>query len=318
MKIGTRKSRLAVIQTKLVADAIKARFPKLDVEIVGYETEGDQQLHRSLSDFGGKGAFTQDIERAILEGKIDLAVHSAKDMPLDIADGLVIGAVLKRADARDVWVSCTPKRLAERTAGTVAGTGSRRRALQALEINSGLAIKDIRGNVPTRLKKMSDGQYDGIILAAAGLKRLGYLQETEDEQGSFMLEGVRYYYEYLPAGQFLPAAGQGIIAVEARREDSQEVLQAMNDEETWLQFLVERAFLRAIGGSCNEAAAIRTYRLQDHLIVQARYAADGQRMETFFGRKALTDSAAENKKIAETIGVLAASRLLAKGGNHER
>lgn len=312
MKIGTRKSRLAVIQTELVADAIRAYFPGMDVQIMGYETEGDKQFQRSLSDFGGKGAFTQDIERAMLSGNIDLAVHSAKDMPLDLPEGLAIGAVLKREDARDMWISCVPGKLCERTAGTVAGTGSRRRALQAMEMNPGLMIKDIRGNVSTRLRKMSDGMYDGIILAAAGIKRLGYLPETEDEQGSFLLEGVQYYYEYLPAGQFLPAAGQGIIAVEARQEDCGEVLAAINDDETWLMMSAERAFLKAIGGSCNEAAAISTRILNKHMILQARYAGDGEQMQAVFGRKALTASAAENMKIAEDMGIRAAKRLLLK------
>lgn len=310
MKIGTRKSRLAVIQTELVADAVKAHFPELDVEIIGYETEGDKNLKRSLSDFGGKGAFTQDIERAILSGNIDLAVHSAKDMPLDMPEGLTIGAVLKREDSRDMWISRVPERLDERAKGTVAGTGSRRRALQAKEINPGLILKDIRGNVPTRLKKMSEGMYDGIILAAAGLKRLGYLPDTEAEQGSILMEGVQYYYEYLPSERFLPAAGQGIIAVEARQGAHKEVLAAINDEMAELMLTAERAFLKAIGGSCNEAAAISTQLLRDHLMLQARYAGSGEQMQTVYVRRPLKESGTENKTIAEKMGALAAKRLL--------
>jgi uroporphyrinogen III methyltransferase/synthase len=312
MKIGTRKSLLAMVQTQMVAQAIKEKFPELAIEISGCETKGDLQQGRSLSDFGGKGAFTQDIENEILAGRLDLAVHSAKDMPMALPEGLVIGAVLKREDSRDVWVSCSQERLADLKANSVAGTGSQRRALQVRELNEGLMVKDIRGNVPTRLKKVSDGLYDGVILAAAGLKRLGYIQTDEAETGSFELEGIRYYYEYLPSAQFLPAAGQGIIAIEAREGDAGEVLAALNDEPTWLMLVAERAFLKEIGGSCNEAAAISSHMMKGHLVIQARYAGTGNQMRTAFGRKPLTDSHEENERIAETMGILAARRLLSQ------
>lgn len=320
MKIGTRRSRLAVIQTELVAEAVRSHFPEINIEIEGYETKGDIQMHRSLSDFGGKGAFTKEIEQAILEGAVDMAVHSAKDMPLDMQEGLAIAAVLRREDSRDVWISCRPESMAACGQGTVAGTGSKRRELQAMELNPGLEVRDIRGNVPTRLRKLADGMYDGIILAAAGLRRLGYLSAADEVQsahmqgqmsGSFVLEGRRFYYEYLPEGRFLPAAGQGIIAIETRQDDCGEIMAAVNDRDTWLMLLAERAFLRGIGGGCNEAAAILTRIQCGHLIIQARYAGKEERMQTVFVRKALAESQEVNERLAEASGLLAAERLMA-------
>lgn len=308
MKIGTRKSRLAVIQAELVMSAIREHFPMLDVELTGLDTKGDRQLNRSLSDFGGKGAFTREIERAMLEGSIDLAVHSAKDLPLDLPEELCIGAVLKREDSRDVWISCHYARMKDCPDKTIVGTGSRRRALQAAEINPGLEAGDIRGNVQTRLKKLSDGHYDGIILAAAGLKRLGYL--TDEDRGYFVLEGIRYYYEYLPDNRFLPAAGQGIIAVEARQNDCREILEAIHDEESWLMFTAERAFLGEIGGGCNEAAAISVRQSGRKLLIKARYAGNSDRMATVDEEITLTEWIDRNRQIAADAGKRAAKSLL--------
>lgn len=315
MVIGTRKSLLALAQTELVVAALKKHLPGMEVELAEYETKGDRQIERSLADFGGKGAFTRDLEQAMLDGRIHMAVHSAKDMPLELPEGLDIVAVLKREDSRDVWVTCHQGRLEECPAGTIAGTGSRRRAIQAMELNPSLMIKDIRGNVPTRLRKLSDGQYDGIILAAAGLKRLGYISNSDENQGSFLMGGSCYYYEFLPEEQFLPAAGQGIIAVEAGQGESCWMLEAINDEETWLLFTAERAFLKGIGGGCNEAAAIAS-RIEDgKLHIKARYAEKYGRMRTVIEERTLPGSWYENRQIAADVGRQAAERLL---GQEER
>jgi len=265
----------------MAAEAIKKAFPSMEIEIAGYETKGDKHLDRSLAAFGSKGAFTKELETAMLDGRIDLAVHSAKDLPVELPEGLTVGAVLPRGDSRDVWVSLR-KDFAEIDAyrGKVTvGTGSLRRGLQIRQICSGAAIRDIRGNVPTRLKKLADGMYDGIILAAAGLKRLGYLSEDCSETGSFEAEGAVFFYEILPKEQFLPAAGQGIIAVETRQNDCEACMQAIHDEPTWQMFLAERAFLKAIGGGCNEAAAVDTMMDAGQMTVRARYAKDGTHMK---------------------------------------
>ena len=174
IKIGTRKSKLALIQTDIVKDKIKQAFPELEVEIVKIDTKGDQILDKSLTSFGGKGVFTAELEAELLSGEIDIAVHSAKDMPMDFPEGLGIGAVLDRADVRDTFVTTTGKTLEELEPGSIVGTSSLRRELLIKEINPYVTIKLLRGNVQTRLNKLRDGQYDGIILAAAGIERLGY------------------------------------------------------------------------------------------------------------------------------------------------
>ena len=163
-----------MVQTEMAAEAIKKVFPSIEIEIAGFETKGDLHLDKSLSAFGSKGAFTKELETAMLEGRIDLAVHSAKDLPVELPEGLTVGAVLQRGDSRDVWVSLR-KEFSEIEAcrgKVIVGTGSLRRALQIRQMCNGVEIRDIRGNVPTRLKKLSEELFDGIILAAAGLKRL--------------------------------------------------------------------------------------------------------------------------------------------------
>ena len=171
IRIGTRTSKLAMIQTELVKQKIQEHFPKEKIEIVPIITKGDVILHQPLASFGGKGVFTQEIEQQLLDKTIDIAVHSAKDVPMQLADGLCIGAVLAREDCRDVLVTRTGISAKDLPAGSVIGTSSLRRELQIKAMNPFVEIRMLRGNVPTRLQKLKDGQYDGIILAAAGLKR---------------------------------------------------------------------------------------------------------------------------------------------------
>lgn len=311
MKIGTRKSRLAMVQTEMAAKAIKTAFPSVPIEINGYETKGDQQLNRSLAAFGSKGAFTKELETAMLEGRIDLAVHSAKDLPVELPEGLTVGAVLKRGDSRDVWVSLR-KEFSEIEAcrgKVIVGTGSLRRALQIRQMCNGVEIRDIRGNVPTRLKKLSEELFDGIILAAAGLKRLGYLSDACDETGCFEAEGQTFFYEILPKEQFFPAAGQGIIAVETRQHDCEDCMQAIHDEQTWQMFLAERAFLKAIGGGCNEAAAVDVRMDGQKISVRARYAGDGLHMKEKTVTGTRCGNIEEDRKLAVSLGEQIAARL---------
>ena len=230
IKIGTRKSKLALIQTDIVKDKIKKAFPEIEVEIVKIDTKGDQILDKSLTSFGGKGVFTAELEAELLSGAVDIAVHSAKDMPMDFPEGLGIGAVLDRADVRDTFVTTTGKKLEELEPGSIVGTSSLRRELLIKEINPYVTIKLLRGNVQTRLSKLRDGQYDGIILAAAGIERLGYEKE----------EGL--HYQYLDPDVFLPAAGQGILAVESRVEDAEmaEILAAIHSEKAECLLMAER------------------------------------------------------------------------------
>lgn len=265
IKIGTRKSKLALIQTDIVKDKIKKAFPQVEVEIVKIDTKGDQILDKSLTSFGGKGVFTAELEAELLSGAVDIAVHSAKDMPMDFPEGLGIGAVLDRADVRDTFVTTTGKTLEELEPGSVVGTSSLRRELLIKEINPYVKIKLLRGNVQTRLSKLRDGQYDGIILAAAGIERLGYEKE----------EGI--YYQYLDPDVFLPAAGQGILAVESRTEDAEmaEILAAIHSEKAECLLMAERAFLKTIGGSCNAPAAALCREENGEFSMRAMYVKDG-------------------------------------------
>lgn len=300
-----------MVQTEMAAEAIKKVFPSIEIEIAGFETKGDLHLDKSLSAFGSKGAFTKELEGAMMDGRIDLAVHSAKDLPVELPEGLTVGAVLKRGDSRDVWVSLRREFsiIEECKEKTVVGTGSLRRALQIQQICPSVDIRDIRGNVPTRLKKLSEELFDGIILAAAGLKRLGYLSDACDETGCFEAEGQTFFYEILPKEQFFPAAGQGIIAVETRQHDCEECMQAIHDEQTWQMFLAERAFLKAIGGGCNEAAAVDTAVDEEKMTVRARYAADGAHMKEISVSGTRYGDRMKDRQMAVDLGCRAAQKL---------
>ena len=296
-----------MVQTEMAAEAIKKVFPSIEIEIAGFETKGDLHLDKSLSAFGSKGAFTKELEGAMMDGRIDLAVHSAKDLPVELPEGLTVGAVLKRGDSRDVWVSLR-KEFSEIEAcrgKVIVGTGSLRRALQIRQMCNGVEIRDIRGNVPTRLKKLSEELFDGIILAAAGLKRLGYLSDACDETGCFEAEEQTFFYEILSKEQFLPAAGQGIIALETRQKDCEDCMQAIHDEDTWQMFLTERSFLRAIGGGCNEAAAVDGQKVS----VRARYAGDGLHMKEKTVTGTRCGNIEEDRKLAVSLGEQIAARL---------
>ncbi|MBR0382764.1 MAG: hydroxymethylbilane synthase [Eubacterium sp.] len=297
IRIGTRKSLLALIQTDLVKEKISEAFPDLSIEIAKIDTKGDQMLDRSLTSFGGKGVFTQELEAELLSGKVDIAVHSAKDMPMEFPEGLGIGAVLSRADVRDVFVTTSGKKLADLEPGSVVGTSSLRRELQVREINPDVEIRMLRGNVQTRLRKLREGLYDGILLAAAGIERLSCQQE----------EGI--FYEYLDPEVFLPAAGQGILAVESRTEDSEikEILDRIHCEDAACLLEAERAFLTAIGGSCNAPAAAVCRQTGNTFSMRAMFSRDGRRC-----RREYMDITFEEKnklKAARKLGKDIAGRL---------
>ena len=283
IRIGTRKSRLALIQTDLVRQSIEAAFPEAEIEIVEMSTKGDELLDRSLTSFGGKGVFTRELEEALLQEEIDLAVHSAKDMPMEFPEGLGIGAVLSRADARDVLVTRDGTAAAELAPGSIVGTSSLRRELQMKALNPLVQVRLLRGNVQTRLRKLKEGQYDAILLAAAGLERLGLTEE----------EGIRL--EYLDPETFLPAAGQGILAVEAKEGRLSEVLQAIHCPEAALELMAERAFLKAIGGSCNAPAAALSRLEGGALHMKVLFAPDGERIREAEGSCPLTEKPEEGK-----------------------
>lgn len=294
IKIGTRKSKLALKQTEIVKNKIQASFPDIRVEVVKIDTKGDKILDKSLTSFGGKGVFTAELEAELLSGRVDIAVHSAKDMPMEFPAGLGIGAVLDRADVRDVFVTISGKKLAEMEPGSVVGTSSLRRELLIKEQNPFVSVRLLRGNVQTRIQKLKDGQYDGIILAAAGIERLGY----EKEKGLF--------YEYLDPEQFLPAAGQGILAVESRTEDIfiKGVLSAIHSEAAGCLLNAERAFLKTIGGSCNAPAAAYCREEKGQFFMRAMFVKDGIHTKRTF--LCVPADATDRMETARQLGISAA------------
>lgn len=241
IRIGTRSSRLAMVQTHLVADRLKALHPDLRIEIREIVTSGDWKPEhgetRLAEAAGGKGLFAKEIERALLEGQIDCGVHSLKDMPSFLPEGLEIPFVMARGDPRDVFLSHKYDSLEAMPAGAVVGTSALRRQAFALQRRPDLKVAPLRGNVPTRIEKMKSGQVDGMILASAGLKRLG--MESEIKQ-------------YFAVEEFLPGAAQGVIGIEVRQNDTavKEWLSALDDLNTHLIVTAERAALQMLDGSC--------------------------------------------------------------------
>ncbi len=239
VKIGTRGSRLALIQTQGVVDAMKELHPELQIELVIIKTKGDQIQDVALEKIGDKGLFVTEIEKALLEGHIDMAVHSLKDMPGDLTEGLRFVPEIKREDPRDILLMNTPiSKIDDIPKGAIIGTGSKRRKYQILALRPDLCVKDIRGNVDTRIEKMKSGAYDGIILAKAGLNRLGITPE--------------FGYIFSEA-EMLPAPAQGILAIQIRIEDSELLskLHLLRCENTCIEALAERGFLKGIQGSCH-------------------------------------------------------------------
>ena len=312
IRIGTRGSKLALRQASLAQEAILQADSRIETEIVVVHTKGDKIQDKPLNEIGDKGVFASELEQALLDGQIDLAVHSAKDLPMALADGLNIMAVLPRGDVRDVLVipkggrmPLPAKNVLENEPSAkgieaaeavndlgrrfVIGSGSRRRQQLAVQMWENVVCENIRGNVDTRLRKLNEGggdgiTYDGIILAKAGLDRLGIGPEQE--------EGFAFY-PLLP-GQFLPAACQGIIAVEALEGSNVTGLcRRITDEETELCFLVERKVLASLAADCSEAAAAWCRREEDGLALDVMYA--GRRVRLVCAADSYIDKKEENR-----------------------
>ncbi len=266
MRVGTRESRLAMAQTQLFIEACK-RITKETVtyEVVPMRTEGDLRLDRPLYELDGKGMFISAFEEALLGGEIDVAVHSAKDMDATLAEGLEIAAALPRANPADVLVTLKGTALTE---SSVIGTGSLRRQIQMKE-QFGYQSKAIRGNVDTRLDKLKRGEVDGLVLAAAGLERLGLIEKLQQE----------FTFEYLDVHTFLPAPAQGIIVAESRTGGSfAGLLSQVNDADTMECLLMERQFLRETGADCKQPVAAYAFRQDGELRMEAALWENGRRL----------------------------------------
>ncbi|MEM6426405.1 MAG: hydroxymethylbilane synthase [Cyanobacteria bacterium P01_C01_bin.120] len=267
IRIGSRKSQLALVQTYWVRDELQKQFPELAFEVTTMDTQGDKVLDVSLSKIGDKGLFTQELEDGMLQGHIDFAVHSLKDLPTRLPAGLALGCITKREDPADALVVHArhqDKQLETLPAGAVIGTSSLRRLAQLRHHFPQLAFKDIRGNLNTRLRKLDEGQYDAIILAVAGLERLGM--------------GDRIHQQ-IPAEISLHAVGQGALGIECREGDNDilAVIKTLEHSPTAYRCLAERAFLRELEGGCQVPIGVNTVLAGDTLTLTGLVASlDGQ------------------------------------------
>ena len=293
--IATRGSKLALWQAEHIRKRLEASRPELEVELLVLKTKGDVILDVPLAKVGGKGLFVKEIEEALLSGAADIAVHSMKDVPMVLPEGLTLGAVPERETCVDLFLSERYASLAELPAGASLGTSSLRRQAQVLALRPDIRVTMLRGNVETRLRKMKEGQYDAIILARAGVKRLGLSASFEEE---------------LTPPAFLPAVGQGALGVEMRadRDDLRELLAFLEHEPTRLCVTAERAFLRRLDGGCQVPIAAHAELRGDVLELSALVAGtDGTRI--IRGER----SAGARPDEAERAGEALAETLLAQG-----
>jgi hydroxymethylbilane synthase len=295
--IGSRGSKLALTQSQMVKTELESLHPSLAVRVEIIKTSGDTNTD-PLSLIGGKGVFTKELEEALLDGRIDLAVHSLKDLPTIIPEGLLIAAICKREDPRDALVlRRAPKEvvtsLHSLPQGATVGTSSPRRLAQLKHLRSDLVIQDLRGNVDTRLRKLDEEQYDALVLACAGLRRLGIANRISVA---------------VPASEMLPAVGQGALGIETRADDAEtiEAVGTLDHKFTRLACTAERSFLRSLGGGCQlpiaAYAVVREKRIRlDGLV------ADPQ------GKRIVRERISGALDVAEELGALLAEQLLASG-----
>lgn len=295
--VGTRSSQLALWQADFVIGELKKKYPELVVEKRLMTTKGDKILNAPLAKIGGKGLFTKELETAMLEGEIDIAVHSLKDMPVVVPEGLVITAITQRADPGDAFVSSKYESFQQLPAGAKVGTSSLRRKAQLLHARPDLQIEDLRGNVNTRLRKMEEENFDGIILACAGLKRLGFGDKIR---------------QVLPQTMCLPAVGQGALAIECRQADKEtrELLEFLNDRCTRLCTEAERGFLATVEGGCQVPVGVHAVSAETGIRVEAVIASlDGSTL-----LRDAQEAEVKNAQEARAVGVNLAEKLLARGG----
>ncbi len=263
---ATRPSELARVQTRWIMEALQDSWDGLECAEIVIVTRGDRDSETPLPEIGAKGLFTAELEESLRRGAVDAAVHSLKDLPIETVDDIVLGAVPRRAAAQDVLVTAGGRTLAELPPGSVVGTSSQRRRSQLLAFRSDLIVRPIRGNVGTRVEKVLNGAYDAVILAAAGLQRLGL---------------SNHITQHLPLEIMLPAAGQGALAVQCRSNDSltQRYLAALDDRPTRLAVAAERTFLHALGGGCSLPVAAYAIVETDEIFMRGAVAStDGSRI----------------------------------------
>ncbi len=296
LRIATRKSPLAMWQAEHVSALLRKAHPDLQVELVGMSTKGDKILDTPLAKIGGKGLFVKELEQGMLDGDADIAVHSMKDVPVELPEGLHLAVILEREDPRDAFVSNSYASLAELPQGATVGTASLRRQCQLVERRPDLKIASLRGNVNTRLRKLDEGEFDAIILASAGLRRLGFRDRITS---------------ILEPSDSLPAIGQGAIGIECRSDDQRvnELIQVMHDEDTAICLRAERALNRRLMGGCQVPIAGFAVLNHDKIFMRGLVGEpDGSRVM----RSEVSGAAIE----AEMLGVTVAEDLLGQGADH--
>lgn len=294
LKIGTRQSLLALWQSNYIAACLRKQYPDCEVILKKIVTKGDRILDVPLAQIGGKGLFTKEIEEELLSGEVDLAVHSLKDMPTVLPEGLCLTVITARANVGDAFVSNKYDSFAELPLGAVVGTSSLRRKAQLLAARPDLTIRDLRGNVDTRLRKLDEGLYDAVILAAAGLERLGHGDRIKD---------------IIPSDVCLPAVGQGALAIECRTDNAEvrAMLDFLNDMPTVQATSAERAFLGLVEGGCQVPIGVHADVENENIRIEAIIASlDGKTVL----RDCLTGSAADAVALGKKLG----KKMLANGG----
>ncbi|OPY89627.1 MAG: Porphobilinogen deaminase [Syntrophus sp. PtaU1.Bin208] len=294
LKIGTRGSALALTQTRQIAALLQNQYPSMQIGVHVIKTTGDRMQDVALAQIGGKGVFVKELEEALLERRIDLAVHSMKDVPALLPEGVEIAAMLEREDPRDVLISKGNFKLERIPAGARIGTGSLRRIVQLRSWRPDLEIVPIRGNLDTRIRKMKQGDFGGIVVAAAGIRRMGWAEQVT---------------QFIPAEKMLPAVGQGVLCLETRcgEEDLDTGLAFLEDGRTRREVTAERAFLRRLGGGCSLPVAAFAEERGDALVIRGMV---GSLDEQTVIRHQLQGSAEE----AADLGTELADALLDGGG----
>jgi len=294
LKIGTRGSGLALTQSNWVAARIREHFPRLTVELVVIKTTGDTMQNISLVKIGGKGVFVKEIEEALLSGNVDLAVHSMKDMPAELPEGLMIAVTPEREDPRDILISRDNRKIEDMPKGARIGTGSLRRGYQLLNLLPDIEIVPLRGNLDTRIRKIETDGLAGVILAASGIRRMGWTGRIS---------------QYIPVETMLPAVGQGVLGLETRfaDRDTREIVAFLNHETTWLESRAERAFLKRLGGGCQLPIAAYGKIQGSQLLVRGLVGGVD-------GRVMIRDEVAGSVAEGEMLGRTLAEKILARGG----
>lgn len=294
MKIGTRGSALALTQTNWVAERIRQRYPEMKIETVVIRTKGDIMQDVSLVKIGGKGVFVKEIEDALLRGDVDLAVHSMKDVPSELPEGLHIGVVPEREDPRDVLIAGDNRKLESLPRGARIGTGSLRRGMQVRNLLPDVEIVPLRGNLDTRIRKIGLEGLDGVIVAAAGIRRMGWISRVS---------------QFIPTEVMLPAVGQGALGIEIRIGDTylSEMLSFLNDSASWMEVGAERAFLQRLGGGCQLPIAAHAKIRGDELSIRGL-------VGSLSGRALIADEQRGKPSDYRMLGTLLGERLLARGG----